>query len=90
MENNYENLEELNSIQKVDPPAFLYTRIVQKIEITENNKYGQREVLSLVLSLFLVLVINIAILASKTKESNTEKNIVEELNLMPANSLYYE
>ncbi len=88
MENKYEKLGLLNSIQKVDPPAFLYTRILQKIAV--NNQYSQRVVLSLVLSLFLVLVINVAVLGSKTKNTNTEKNIVEELNLMPSNSLYHE
>ncbi|MCX6183345.1 MAG: hypothetical protein NT150_15635 [Bacteroidetes bacterium] len=90
MEKNYEKLDLLNKIHKVDPPPFLYTRILQKIESAVDPYYNKGIARSIVLSLFVVLMINFMVIGASSKNTANESTIVDDMNLMPNNTLYHE
>lgn len=90
MEKYYKEIQLLNCINKIDPPPFLYSRIMQKINRVADLNYNTGIARSIVLSLFLLLLLNLMVVGSSTKGEADQNTIVEELNLMPANTLYYE
>ena len=80
-------LEILEQIQQVDAPAFLMTRIQERIVRSKRNKFSPQ--LTWVLSFFLLAVISFeASLVVRTRFNAKDKNLIQEMNLMPENSLY--
>ncbi|MFM7023203.1 MAG: hypothetical protein ACKOXB_09510 [Flavobacteriales bacterium] len=63
---------------------------MQKINRVADLNYNTGIARSIVLSLFLLLLLNLMVVGSSTKGEADQNTIVEELNLMPANTLYYE
>ncbi len=81
------HLELLKQIQQVDAPAFLMTRIQERIVKSKSNKFSPQ--LTWVLSIFLLAVIAFdASLVARARFNAKDNNLIQEMNLMPENSLY--
>lgn len=82
------NIEQLNKIQQVDPPPFLFTRIQQKIEKTYATVLPRKFACALSLSFIVVVVLNVGVLAYKVKQKNGVNSVAQSMNLVPDNELY--
>jgi hypothetical protein len=82
------NLDLLEHIQKVDAPPFLLTRIQHRLENTYRTQFSPRVVFGLGVSLTLIFTLNVAVLIKYNKETKTENNLAQSMNLIPNNSLY--
>ena len=86
-------LEDLKKIKKVDAPPFLYTRIEAKIEAMEAKEVPMKWVLASSFALSFLLFINIISIRSlfaNGGNSNSLELIMDDMNLSPANQLYYD
>lgn len=83
-----QELEILNHIQKVEPNAFLYNRIQQKIANELNNNVSIKWTYAIAASIALLIFINIKVV-EKNKTSNMT-NLAKSMNLITDNNLYYE
>lgn len=88
---NKENkaLELLSTIERVDVPPFLFTRIQQRIENLSEMRVSKKLAWSLSAGFMLLLLVNIAVLANK-KDQEKNINLAESMDLMPHNSFYHE
>jgi len=87
MNNPIDLLEQIN---KVDAPPFLLTRIKQKIENAQQASFSKGLSWSLVISLCMMLLLNIAIMMKHTNSTTSiqDSTIAAAMNLLPTNSLY--
>ena len=80
----------LEQIKKVDAPPFLLTRIKQKIENAQQASFSKGLSWSLVISLCMMLLLNIAVMIKYTNSTTSMQHltIAAAMNLLPTNSLY--
>ncbi len=80
----------LEQIKKVDAPPFLLTRIKQKIENIQQASFSKGLSWSLVISLCMMLLLNIAVMIKYTNSTTSMQHatIAAAMNLLPTNSLY--
>lgn len=78
----------LDSIQRVDAPPFLLTRIKEKIKTNPDVKVGVGWVLAGSVSLMLVLVVNVVVMSKSSVKNQQTTNLVASMNLAPDNTLY--
>ncbi len=86
--NNLDNyINQLEQVQKVDAPPFLFTRIQQKINSSFEYQFSSKFVWSFGLSILFILLLNIAVIGFKinTKHQN---NLVNAMQLSPTNEIY--
>ena len=78
----------LGTIQRVDAPPFLLTRIKEKIKTNPEIKIGLGWVFAGSLSLMLVLVLNVVVMSKSSVKNQQTANLVASMNLVPDNTLY--
>ena len=80
----------LEQIKKVDAPPFLLTRIKQKIENAQQASFSKGLSWSLVISLCMMVLLNIAVMIKYTNSTTSMQHstIASAMNLLPTNSLY--
>ncbi len=79
-------LDILDSVQKAETPPFLYTRILNKIQVSRQNKLTPQFALGFALSFILLLSLNIQVFKSNKTDTATE--IAQTMNLFSNNTLY--
>ena len=85
-----QQLEQLQQIQKVDAPEYLFTRITE--QIANQSRFNFSGTISWVFGVSLALLVgfNIFALTQKLTESAQKPNIAQLMNLAPDNSIYHE
>jgi hypothetical protein len=78
----------LERINKVDAPAFLLTRIRQKIANAGEQQIAPKWAFAAGFSLLLVVALNLYIITSPAESRPQENNLAQTMNLIPHNSLY--
>lgn len=84
------NLELLDGIKRVDAPPFLLTRIKQKIENSNYNKFSFKFAFSLGLSFIILLILNATIILTQKETQKNDNLDVYSFELITNNSLYNE
>jgi len=83
-----DHLDKLDQIQHLDPPPYLFTRIQQKIQTSEDNKFSTKISRALAFSFFFILILNLYMITSIETRSVTVNNSEDTFNLLPHNNLY--
>ena len=78
----------LSTIQKIEVPPFLLTRIRQKIETFHADRYSKSLTRTLGFSFALVLCLNIFVFVKIDEPSSQTQGIAATMNLLPDNTLY--
>jgi hypothetical protein len=79
----------LNKVQKVDAPAFLYTRILSRIENKVKETVPVKWAVVAATCLLLLITVNITIVRS-AKNNGNNQDLSEAFSLQTTNSLYNE
>jgi hypothetical protein len=80
----------LSTIQKVDAPPFLLTRIEREIaRLEKSERVSPTMAWSLGLSFLFVVTINITLVTRRLWSANTP-SVIEMMHISPTNDLYYE
>jgi hypothetical protein len=82
-------LDILNKITKVEPPAFLYTRIQEKIQAARENTISSKWVYSIAASVIFLLFLNINMIKEMQENSKNEL-VVQDASFMKNVNFYYE
>jgi len=82
------DLEQLNRIQRVEAPPYLFTRIQQKIANGQTERLPKGMAVAINLSFVLILVINVIVFMRNTNKSDSTENYAQSIHLMSNNSLY--
>ena len=77
----------LESIQSVEAPEFLFTRIQQRIEVLKADLVSPKKVWTAVAAFAVLIVINLYAIRHSNISSH-ERNIAQVFQLMPSNNLY--
>lgn len=80
--------ELLATIQKVEIPPFLITRIEQKIRGNRTEMVTPRWVFAVGLSIIIVLFININLIKNYKTNGAEKSSLVQSMNLMDDHNLY--
>lgn len=82
------NLSDLDKIQQVDAPAFLFTRIQQKIEQSKQEQMPLRVALTIAVSFVLLLGVNTFVCMKYYTVESTPENFATAIHLTSNNALY--
>jgi hypothetical protein len=82
------NLDNLEKIQRVETPPFLFTRIQQKIEQSKKERMPKSVALTVSFSVALLLAINAIVLVNYNSKENTTESFAKSMHLSSNNSLY--
>jgi hypothetical protein len=82
------NLDNLEKIQRVETPPFLFTRIQQKIEQSKKERMPKSVALTVSFSVALLLAINAIVLVNYNSKANTTEIFAKSMHLNSNNSLY--
>lgn len=88
MKSKYNEMELLETIQKVDAPPFLLTRIHAQIDREQQVKLNMKQVWSLGISFAVLLLINVAVISTQVSVENEELTLIETMNLLPTTNIY--
>ena len=84
-----EFLNPLDSIQKMDAPPYLLTRIHQRIKHKAGNQLSTKTIWALSLSFLLLIFMNIIVVSFSLKHQDISKiDISSQMHLIPENSFY--
>lgn len=81
-------LDPFNTINRVDTPAFLFTRIQAKIKNKEANFFSKKTTLAFSFSLMLIVLLNVFTIAHIKNTNETKTSLIDQFNLTPNNNLY--
>ena len=87
-----EKLDILQNIQKVESPAFLYPKIIEKIRQKNLNTISYKEAFSLAIACVIVVILNIGIISMVLKNNRPKESEIASLargmQLIQDNNLY--
>ena len=87
-----EKLDILQNIQKVESPAFLYPKIIEKIRQNNLNAISYKEAFSLAIACVIVVILNIGIISMVLKNNRPKESEIASLargmQLFKDNNLY--
>ena len=87
--NNIEEyLDRLSTIQKVDAPPFLFTRIQQRIQDVIFPRVSPKTAWALCVSFVFLLIMNVYVIAHYHSDNSKENNLAQSFHLLPDNNLY--
>ena len=81
-------LDPLNTINRIDTPFFLYTRIQEKIKNKEVNFFSKKTTMAISISLMLVVLLNVFAITQLKDTNETKTSLIEQFQLLPNNTLY--
>lgn len=83
--------QHLKSIQKVDAPSFLLTRIEAKLNSNQRSVISSKKI-AIAFSFTIALIVgNLFILNQmNTSTSDSQSSVFESMNLVKSNQLYHE
>ncbi len=81
-------LDQLLTVQKVETPDFLYTRILQKIENRKKEIVPTKIVWTMALSFLLLLFLNVMSISQSQHTKVHSTDLIDSFQLMPHNDLY--
>jgi hypothetical protein len=86
--------ELLSRVQRVEPPAFLFTRIEQRIKNSLDYSFSRKQLALVSISLAIVLSINVVAISKYANTVKQSANSIEALDnsmsLSTSNQLYNE
>lgn len=85
-----EKLDLLRTIQKVEAPPYLFTRIVAKIKNEPEVEVSTGKIAAIGLALFILLLVNIAIISNNVSRKNSQTGIAQSYGLSSTNSFYHD
>lgn len=81
-------LDPLNTINRIDTPFFLYTRIQEKIKNKEVNFFSKKTTMAISISLMLIVLLNVFAITQLKDTNETRTSLIEQFQLLPNNTLY--
>ena len=81
-------LDPLNTINRIDTPFFLYTRIQEKIKNKEVNFFSKKTTMAISISLMLVVLLNVFAIPQLKDTNENRTSLIEQFQLLPNNTLY--
>lgn len=81
-------LDPLNTINRIDTPFFLYTRIQEKIKNKEVNFFSKKTTMAISISLMLIVLLNVFAITQLKDTNETKTSLIEQFQLLPNNTLY--
>ena len=88
-QNNINNfLDPLHAVEKVETPAFLYSRIEQKIQFIRENTISKKVGWTMITSVSMIVLFNIFILTQSSWIPTEKNNLLQSLQIQNSNSLY--
>ena len=81
-------LKPLEKVTKVETPAFLYTRIQQRIRNKLDSRLAGRTVYSMAASFLILISLNVFAILKQDNTSSKDNNIASELGVSTDNYLY--
>jgi hypothetical protein len=87
MKKDNDFLKSLDTVNKVDPPDFLFTRIAARIERVNAERIAPKKAMAIAITFVVLLVINIYAIRQVSHRSN-ERNLAQVFQLMPDKNLY--
>lgn len=81
-------LDPLNTINRIDTPFFLYTRIQEKIKNKEANFFSKKTTMAISISLMLIVLLNVFAITQLKDTNETRTSLIEQFQLLPNNTLY--
>jgi len=83
-----DSLKKLETIQKVETPPFLITRLQEKIKAEANNRIRPFYAWALVTAMIGVFAVNIIIITDTDNKEEYKTKFSQDLQLIPNNNLY--
>ncbi|MBK7681745.1 MAG: hypothetical protein KBA99_03095 [Bacteroidia bacterium] len=88
-QNNINNfLDPLHAVEKVEAPAFLFSRIEQKIDFIRENTVSKKVAVVWVTSVSMIVLFNLFILTQSSWIPTEKNNLLQSLQIQNSNSLY--
>lgn len=81
-------LDPLNTINRIDTPFFLYTRIQEKIKNKEANFFSKKTTMAISISFMLIVLLNVFAITQLKDTNETRTSLIEQFQLLPNNTLY--
>lgn len=81
-------MKQLENIQQVEAPSFLYTRIQQRIKNEVRMRVSGKTIWTAAISLCFVIVINFYSIIHIKQNTNPHQNTAEVFELMPDHNFY--
>ena len=86
--NSYDFLDPLHAVEKVEAPAFLFSRIEQKIDFIRENTVSKKVAVVWVTSVSMIVLFNLFILTQSSWIPTEKNNLLQSLQIQNSNSLY--
>ena len=86
--NSYDFLDPLHAVEKVEAPAFLFSRIEQKIDFIRENTVSKKVAVVWVTSVSMIVLFNLFILTQSSWIPTEKNNLLQSLQINNSNSLY--
>ena len=86
--NSYDFLDTLHAVEKVEAPAFLFSRIEQKIDFIRENTVSKKVAVVWVTSVSMIVLFNLFILTQSSWIPTEKNNLLQSLQIQNSNSLY--
>lgn len=88
-QNNINNfLAPLHAVEKVEAPAFLFSRIEQKIDFIRENTISKNMGWAWITSISMIVLFNLFILNQSSWIPKEKNNLLQSLQIHHSNSLY--
>jgi hypothetical protein len=84
----YDFLNPLNTVEKVDTPPFLFSKIEQKISIIRENTISKNMGWAWITSISMIVLFNLFILTQSSWIPKEKNNLLQSLQIHHSNSLY--
>jgi hypothetical protein len=88
--NTIDDISILDTIQKVEAPLFLLTRIRQKIEDSAKIRFSPALQWMIGIACIIVMVINTIAVLTIIQKSTSNSSLAQAMNLLPTTSIYNE
>ncbi|WP_343636718.1 hypothetical protein [Fluviicola sp.] len=82
-----DSLHILEKIEAAEVSPFLFTRIQAKVQEQLLEKLSTKQTVIYLAGIAMIITLNILVLGAKSS-SETDANLVSEMNLTPSNQLY--
>ena len=86
--NSYDFLDPLHAVEKVEAPAFLFSKIEQKIRYVRENTVSKNMAVVWVTSVSMIVLFNLFILTQSSWIATEKSNLLQSLQIHPSNALY--